>query len=833
MQIPPKYNHVLSEKLAQEKWVHEKTYSTHNHHGPLYSIDTPPPTVSGSLHIGHIFSYTQTDFIARYKRMSGYSVYYPFGFDDNGLPTERFVEKKRTISSLTMSRSEFIQICLEETAEVERDFQSLWQRMGLSVDWLQQYSTIGNLARKISQKSFIELFKKGFIYRTHEPALYCTTCRTSVAQAELDTLQKPSVFYEIAFTQENTDSIIKIATTRPELLPSCVALLYHPLDDRYKHLNQTRAHVPLFNSTVPVIADEKVIMDKGTGLVMCCTFGDTTDIEWFKKHSLPYRQSIGLDGKFIATTGMLAGKKVPEAREEIIECLNNQELLITQHAITHTVHIHERCKKEIEYLMLPQWFLKILPYKQELLALGEKISWYPDFMKTRYRNWVENLNWDWCLSRQRFYGIPFPVWHCQECGTFIFPDEKDLPLDPQESPYLHPCPSCHSTRITPDTDVMDTWNTSSLTPYICKALYEKNNSHTHDVPFIPMSMRPQAHDIIRTWAFYTIVKIWMHDNTIAWNDIVISGHVLSTHHEKISKSQANSPLAPEQLLTRYPADALRYWTALGHLGHDIAFSESQITIGQKLIVKLWNACRFIAEHTANLETPSYNTHSETSLLNRWILHRISDTFSNYITAFEKYEYSKALETVDRFFWDDVCDTYLELVKDQLFNQQHFSAEQTHSTRSILYHIGVRILQFYAPFLPHLTETLYGFMYARTLNIPSIHQTRFSQLQTAYSFPESIQNIQPIFFIVEQVRKLKTHAQLSLKADLASLLIVGDHKNLAIAEQQKLLIQGITRAHSVSYTTTAQSTHLEQMADGSWHAIVAIENIPSPSLSLQK
>jgi len=371
-----RYNHEEYQKIAKQKWQEEKTYSLESNPGDLYSIDTPPPTVSGTLHIGHIFSYTQTDIIARYKRMSGYSVFYPFGFDDNGLPTERYVEKKRKISSIQMPREEFIKICLEETHEAEKKFKELWQQIGISADWDSCYSTISTQVRKISQESFIELYKKGFIYRKKEPALYCTTCFTSVAQAELDDLEVSTQFNDIQFLATNGEKLI-IGTTRPELLPSCVALVYNPADPKYQHLKGTKAIVPIFNYEVPILEDELVDMQKGTGLVMVCTFGDKNDIAWFKKFNLPYRQSIGLNGKWTEITGPLQGLKVHAAREKILQLLKEQNLLLNQKPVTHSVNVHERCKKEIEYILLSQWFIKILEFKDKFIELGNQINWHP------------------------------------------------------------------------------------------------------------------------------------------------------------------------------------------------------------------------------------------------------------------------------------------------------------------------------------------------------------------------------------------------------------------------------------------------------------------------
>ncbi len=796
-----KYDHQSSEQQAQQLWSDGQVYKTDKHPGPLYSVDTPPPTVSGALHIGHIFSYTQTDIIARFKRMDGFAVFYPFGFDDNGLPTERFVEKKCNVTAHSMKRSEFINLCLEQTAVVEKQFEQLWRRMGLSVDWDACYSTISPEVRKISQESFIELYKKGFIYRKFEPALYCTACRTSVAQAELDDVEKPSFFNDIVFKLDDGTELI-IGTTRPELLSSCVALLYHPNDKRYQALQNKEAIVPIFENRVKIIADELVNPDKGTGLVMCCTFGDKTDIVWYKKYQLPFKQSIGLDGRWLESTGPLAGLKAHAARTKIIELLKEQNLLRAQKPITHAVNVHERCKQEIEYLPLSQWFLNILEHKQQFIKIADSIDWYPAFMKQRYINWVENINWDWCLSRQRFFGIPFPAWHCTNCNEIILADQAQLPVDPQEtSSTQKKCPHCASTTILGDTDVMDTWNTSSLTPYICSTLFnnkvENPFTDKETLQFIPMGMRPQAHDIIRTWAFYTIVKTWMHQHSIPWKEIVISGHVLSDSKEKLAKSKDNAKTDPEQLLKSYPADVIRYWTASGSLGHDMVFSETQLRIGQRLITKLWNAFLFVKEHTVSIDQEFDTTKCGT--INEWLLDRASATFKKYHSYLQNHEFNLALDSVEHFFWHHFCDNYLELIKDQLFKPEQYCAEQIVATRWTLFTVGLRILQMYAPYLPHITEIIYQELYRSPLKIESIHLTKFKNIQQPYAFELSVHAIDQVINVITAVRKLKSEQQLSLKTELNVLRIYSQQQeHLGLLKLQEQLIKGITHAHTIEY-----------------------------------
>jgi len=818
-----KYDHLLCEKQAQELWAEKKLFLTPP--SPTYRVDTPPPTVSGSLHIGHIFSYTQTDIIVRYKRLMGESVFYPMGFDDNGLPTERFVEKKNDIQAHTLSRTDFINLCLKETASVEEKFKLLWQKIGLSIDWDKTYSTISDSSRAVSQASFLQLYRDGFVYRKEDPALYCTACRTTVAQAELDDASKQTLFYDVAFTGPDNKKLI-ISTTRPELLYSCGALLYHPSDKRYQYLAGVQVQVPVYGHMVPVYADDMVDQEKGTGLVMCCTFGDKTDILWFKKHKLPLKLSLGHDGKWLPETGVLAGLRCVQAREKIVQLLTEQGVLLKQIPLTHSVNVHERCKREIEYLILPQWFLKIIDYKQDFLDLADQINWYPSFMKARYKNWVENISWDWCLSRQRFYGIPFPVWHCNECKELLLATNAQLPVDPRETSYQGTCTRCGSSDIRPDTDVMDTWNTSSLSPFICFDQVKKEEEiSVFDAPdlkeFIPMSIRPQAHDIIRTWAFYTIVKSWFHTKTVPWRDIVISGHVLSGEKEKISKSRGNTPQDPDVLLQRYPADAIRYWTASGTLGHDMAFSETQLAIGQKLLIKLWNAFRFAEPYCEQFDGTKPE---KLGSLNEWLLDKSSRCFDRYTTYFAQHEFSLALDSVEKFFWHDYCDTYIELVKDQLMNPDLYKPEEVQATRWTLYHVGLRLLQLYSPFVPHITETLFGLMYQKREGKDSLYCTRYNEYQQKYEYGESVAIIEDIIRLVGCVRKLKTEQQLSLKTELAELEIVCADKvrEQKIREHEQLL-KGATAAQKIMCVMSSEGEQklvLEKIQDSYWRGRIS-------------
>jgi valyl-tRNA synthetase len=816
-----RYEHAIADQTARDIWRNDCTYTKKLHRSHNYTIDTPPPTVSGSLHIGHIFSYTQADILARYKRMNDHNVFYPFGFDCNGLATERFVEKKHKTGVAKLGREKFIELCLSTTEEMKKEFVALWQTIGISADFEKTYSTIDKREQKISQESFIRLFHDNHLYQKNEPALFCTTCRTSVAQAELDDKEVATTFNDIQFSTTSGVRIV-IATTRPELISSCVAIMYNPGDEKYQHLAGQTAIVPIFGNQVPFIADEAVQIDKGSGLVMCCTFGDKTDIEWFKKFNLPYKPSIGFDGRWQEQTGPLAGLKVHEAREKILKLLTAENLLLSKKNISHNVNVHERCKNEIEYTVLPQWFIKVVQHKAKFIELADEISWSPNFMKTRYIDWVENLSWDWCISRQRVFGIPFPVWYCNSCNAILVASIDQLPVDPQKTIYNNgSCDKCNSTDIRPEKDVMDTWNTSSITPYIVKQLYyqTEESPFAQKNDFIPMSMRPQAHDIIRTWAFYTIIKSWMHSNTIPWKEIVISGFVLSEQKEKISKSQGNSPTEPAVLVQQFAPDAIRYWTATGTLGYDVAFSIDQIKNGQKLMTKLWNAFSFINSHTSNFSIDHKTVQApQLGVVNQWMLDASTTMLQKYQENLDKNEFGGALQIVERLFWNDFCDNYLEIIKDQLFKPENYSPAEVEATRWTLYTVGLRILQCYAPYLPHITENIYQEIYKNSVEENSIHTTQLSKNFQDINIDNNT-TMKKLLEIISIVRKLKTEHQLSLKVELDSLTINEELRHAL--EKQENIIKGVTTAKRIFYAHVAKSQLIQH--DEVWSAQVVINS----------
>ncbi|PIN76669.1 valine--tRNA ligase [Candidatus Woesearchaeota archaeon CG10_big_fil_rev_8_21_14_0_10_36_11] len=764
MELPTRYDPKESEPKWRKFWEENKTYAFDTTKGTnIFSIDTPPPYASaGHLHVGHGMHYSQFEFIARFQRMRGKNVFFPMGYDDNGLPTERFVEKKHNINKSKITRKDFIKLCLEETKKAGKTYYDLFTSLGFSIDWNLLYQTIGEKAQRVAQKSFIDLYNKGRLERVDQPTTWCTTCQTTIAQADFENVNIQSHFNDIIFKSEGKDLII--ATTRPELLPACVALFYHPEDKRYVKLKGKSAKVPLFNYDVPILEDESVAKDKGTGLMMVCTFGDKEDIEKWYKYKLPLRVVLTEEGRMNELAQKYHRMKIKEAREEILNDLKLNGLLRKQEQITHPVNVHERCGTELEFLKKPQWQIKVLDKKEELIEIAQKINWYPEHMKVRYEHWVKNLQWNWGISRQRYYGVPFPVWYCTGCNAVLLPKEDALPVDPRENEYKGKC-SCGSTQIQPEMDVMDTWMTSSLTPEINTNWGGKEEKKG----FLPMSLRPQGHDIIRTWAFYTIVKSYYHFNDIPWKDIMISGHGQDPHGQKMSKSKGNFVIA-QDTIQKYSADAFRFWAASVKLGDDLPYQEKDVLTGQKFANKLWNASKFSIMHLEDYESTTSNP---TETFDIWILSKLHKLIKECTEHFEKYEYSKTKSEVEKFFWHIFCDQYLELVKDRLYNPAVRGNEARTSAQHTLYETLISILKMMAPIMPHITEEIYHIYFAEKERCSSIHTSQWPQYKEQ-SLRGDIELVGDMGIdIINSIRKYKSENQLSMKEELSTLILVSE------------------------------------------------------------
>ena len=749
----PDYPISLPEKPALEgledkwnaRWEAEGTYrfDRERTREEVYSIDTPPPTVSGSLHVGHVFSYTHTDLIARFQRMRGKAVFYPMGWDDNGLPTERRVQNyygvrcdpslpydaafvppdKPGKQPISISRPNFIELCNRLTAEDEKVFEHLWRYLGLSVDWTRTYATIGESAQKVSQVAFLRLLARGIAYQLEAPTLWDVDFRTAVAQAELEDREQPGAYHRIRFARADAppgSSGVEIETTRPELIPACVALVAHPDDERYRPLVGTNVVTPLFGVPVPVRAHPLADPEKGSGIAMICTFGDLTDVTWWRELSLPVRAILAPNGTLrtlewgaagwetsnaaAAQTAydQIAGLPAAKARARIVELLQQSGDLIGEpRPVTHPVKFYEKGDRPLEIITSRQWFIRTMEFRDALLARGSELQWHPEYMRHRYENWVNGLAGDWCISRQRFFGVPFPVWYpvrsdgTRDYDAPIVPDESRLPIDPSTAV---PDGYTADQRDRPngfsgDPDIMDTWATSSLTPQIVGGWLDNPGLFAR---VFPMDLRPQAHDIIRTWLFTTVLRSQLEHGTLPWAHTAISGFVTDPDRKKMSKSKGNA-VTPMSLLQEHGSDGVRYWAAGGRSGADTTFDPGQMKVGRRLAMKLLNAARF-----ALLQAEPRGAVTEP--LDRGMLTALAALVTESTEHFAAYDYARVLERTETFFWA-FCDDYLELVKSRRYGD--FGPEGAASANSAMLVALSALLRLFAPFLPFVTAEVWS------------------------------------------------------------------------------------------------------------------------------
>ncbi|MBS6030350.1 MAG: valine--tRNA ligase [Kocuria rhizophila] len=750
----------LEDKYATQ-WRENGTYAFREHTDrvSVYSIDTPPPTASGSLHVGHMFSYTQTDVIARYQRMSGKNVFYPLGWDDNGLPTERRVQNyygvrcepgrpyvegyrppekpaKNQRDWDVVSRQNFIELCEELAVEDEKVFEHLFSTLGLSVDWNRTYRTIDAHSRKVSQLAFLKDLEAGNAYMAEAPTMWDVTFRTAVAQAELEDREREGAYHRISFHQHDGGKVF-IETTRPELLPACVALVAHPDDERYQHLFGTTVRSPLFDVEVEVRAHPLAKPDKGSGIAMICTFGDLTDVTWWRELNLPTRALIGRDGRFTAEQpewiadgapaehyAEVAGKTVFSAQKAVVEMLAaSGDLEGEPKKIMHPVNFYEKGDKPLEVVTSRQWYIRNggrdPERREDLIQRGREMSWHPSFMRSRYENWIEGLNGDWLISRQRFFGVPFPVWYPLDASGEpdyehpVLPSEEQLPVDPatDTAPGYTEDQRDQPGGFMADPDVLDTWATSSLTPQIATGWGVDEELHAKT---FPMDLRPQGHDIIRTWLFSTVVRAETLAGTVPWTNTALSGWILDPDRKKMSKSKGNV-VVPNDVLEKYGADAVRYWAASARLGADTAYDEGQMKIGRRLAIKLLNASKFVLAQGVT-EASVLGSGTDASVvgndLDRALLAQLGDVVERSTTAFREYEYARALQLIESFFWT-FTDDYVELVKDRAYGSR--GAEAQASVHAALATTLDTLLRLFAPFIPFATEEVWSWWRAGSVH----------------------------------------------------------------------------------------------------------------------
>jgi valyl-tRNA synthetase len=789
-----------------DQWASDGTYSFDMSavRENVFSIDTPPPTVSGSLHMGHIFSYTHTDLIARYQRMQGKAVFYPMGWDDNGLPTERRVQNfygvrcdpsqayedgfeppfrgdpPKKHQAVPISRPNFLELCDELVEQDEKVFEALYKRLGVSVDWAQHYATIDERSRRVSQRAFLRNVQRGEAYSQEAPTLWDIDFRTAVAQAEMEDRDRPGAYHKIPFRRvggaaDGSDAI-EIDTTRPELLAACVSLVAHPDDERFKPHFGTKVIVPLYGQEVEIRAHELAQPDKGTGIAMICTFGDTTDVTWWRELNLEMRAIIGRDGRVLPDAphgvdaeayALIAGKYPNQAQRAVVEQLTEQNILIGEpRPLQHPVKFYERGDRPLEIVTSRQWYIRNGgregDLRSGLVARGTEMAWYPGHMQHRYDNWVEGLNGDWLVSRQRFFGVPVPIWYHLDAASEpmydepLLPSEDTLPIDPSTDV---PDGFTADQRDQPggftgDPDILDTWATSSLTPQIAGHWEEGDGLFERVFPY---DMRPQGHDIIRTWLFSTVTRSHHEHGVAPWSHASLSGWILDPDRKKMSKSKGNV-VTPMDLFDQYGTDAVRYWSASGRPGVDTAYSEDQMKVGRKLANKLLNVTKFVLTFPEpDMTQPLAD--AVTEAVDQSMLAKLDDAIAEATTGFEGFDYARALERTEAFFWW-FCDNYVELVKGRAYDSQGPDAANS-ALRALREALG-SVQRLFAPMLPFATEEAWSWW-----NDTSIHAAAWPTPSDLGGDPTLID---PVIDTLQHVRRAKTEAKQSQKAAVEMLVV---------------------------------------------------------------
>ncbi len=766
MRLPKNYDHAAHDPKWQRFWEEHGIYryDREDTKKPVYSIDTPPPYVSGEFHMGNALNWAYFDFVARYKRMRGFNVHFPQGWDCHGLPTEVRAEKTYNIRKNDVPVEKFREICVQLTVDYIERMKAAMLAMGYSMDWSLEYRTMDPNYYKATQLSFVQLYKKNYLYRAEHPVNWCPRCETAIAEAEVEYVEDTGQLYNVKFTGGKQDLII--ATTRPELIPACVAVAFNPADERYLGLAGGKARLPLFNREVPILSAQEVDRDFGTGLVMICTFGDKTDVLWQKRNKLPVIMAIDSKGIMTKEAGQYEGLPVMKARTAIAEDLRAAGLLVGVKGTQRNVGTCWRCATTVEIISALQWFMRTKDLTDDVIKWADSVNWVPVFAKKRLIDWATSLDWDWVFSRQRIFATPIPVWYCKRCQNVLVAEENWLPVDPRsEAPKIGKCPKCESSEFNGENDVMDTWMDSSLTCAFNAGWPDDLSSFERR---FPADLQPNGYDIIRTWDYYLMVKHLAMFGRAPYKTALINGMVRGSDGRMMHKSYGNF-VESSEAINKYGADSLRQWAAAGgSTGYDVPFKWGDVEYGRKFLTKLWNASRLVLSHLLDYEigTPASGLH----LLDRWLLSRLEHVNETVTNAFDNYQFNIALDTVRNFTWHEFCDQYLEAVKYRLYDKDPRNAGSRRAVQYTLFATLDRIIRFLAPICPHLTESISEELWGGKAPWKSIHQAAWPERQTSLIDEGLEKKGAAIIAITAELRRLKAEKHVTLKTPIQMLRI---------------------------------------------------------------
>ena len=779
--LPKEFDAIAIERKWQKKWEEMGIYrfDWEDKTRPTFSIDTPPPYPSGEFHMGNVLNWTYFDIVARYKRMRGYNVYFPQGWDCHGLGIEVQVEREHNISKRDLPPDKFRKLCEKLVEKYIAMMREGVIRLGCSVDWTTEYRTMNPEYWKLTQLSFIILYDKGFMYRGKHPVNWCPRCETAIADAEVNYEEREGTLHYIRFPLEGSTGHLLIATTRPEFIPACVAVAVNPVDDRFNKYVGRKITVPIVNRTVEIIPDENVEPSFGTGVVMICTYGDKEDVKTVIRHKLPVVNLLTQDGKINQNGGKYAGLTIKEARKAIIEDLKAAGLLEKTESIRQEIGVCDRCETPIEILELPQWFMKTRILTEKVEKAANEVVWYPDYMKTRLIDWARSLDWDWVISRQRVFGTPIPVWYCKNCNEIIVAKEDWVPIDPKlEKPKIDKCPKCGCKEFIPEKDVFDTWMDSSISCAVHAGWPNREDWRR----LFPADLHPSGVDIIRTWAYYLMVRHLALFDEKPYKSCLINGMVLGSDGRKMSKSLKNYVAAPD-VLDKYGTDAARQWAASGGAtGSDIPFRWPDVEYGRRFLTKLWNAARFVS---TQLKDYKVGEKCELQLLDRWILSKAERMTQKVTEALEKCQFNVAVEEVRNFAWHIFCDQYIEAVKDRLYKPEVYGEEKRKAAQYTLYNVLYRILQLLAPIIPHVTEEIYQNLYAEDKGQKSLQLTPWPEPVKENMDEEAERKGSLIMALITEIRREKAEKRKPLNAQIERVKVyAGKSEYASIISENK-------------------------------------------------